>query len=70
MTDAAGVAVTTVYFILIVVNVVGNSFVCAIIKNNRDMRYAQTIALSDILNALLSRFKLFPSLFSASNVMT
>ena len=33
-------AITTVASVLAIVNIVGNSLVCAIIKKNRDMRYA------------------------------
>lgn len=43
MSQSAAVAITTVLFILVVVDIVGNSLVCAIIKKNRDMRYAKTV---------------------------
>lgn len=40
MSEAADVVITTVLFILVIVDIVGNSVVCAIIKRSRDMRYA------------------------------
>lgn len=40
MTESAGVVIKTVLSILVIVDVVGNSVVCLIIKKNRDMRYA------------------------------
>ena len=35
----AGVAITTILSILVIVNIIGNSLVCAAIIKNRDMRY-------------------------------
>ena len=40
--SAAAVVITTVLSILVIVDIVGNSVVCAIIKRNRDMRYVET----------------------------
>ncbi|XP_078352672.1 pyroglutamylated RF-amide peptide receptor-like [Oculina patagonica] len=56
MIDSAGIAIATVHCILIVINVVGNSLVCLIIKRNRDMRVPTnfllaSLAVSDILYA-------------------
>ena len=42
MITSDGVAIATVTSILIVINVVGNSFVCIIVKKNPDMRYVKT----------------------------
>ncbi len=42
MIALAGVAIATVHSILVVINIVGNCLVCAIVKNNRDMRCVQT----------------------------
>ena len=33
------IAIATVHCIVFIVNIVGNSLVCAIIKRNKDMRY-------------------------------
>ena len=42
MSESTGVvAITTVLSILVMVDIVGNSLVCLIIKRNRDMRYAE-----------------------------
>ncbi len=41
MLESAGIAIATVHSILIVIDIVGHSLVCAIVKKNRDMRYAQ-----------------------------
>jgi hypothetical protein len=41
MPETASVAITTVLSVLVIVNIVGNSLVCAIIKRNRDMRYVE-----------------------------
>ena len=40
MLDLSRVAIATVHSLLIVTDIVGNSLVCAIIKKNKDMRYA------------------------------
>ena len=45
MSASAGVAITTVLSILVILGTVGNCLVCAIIKRNRDMRYFEKIAL-------------------------
>lgn len=42
MVELAGIATATVSFILIVIDIVGNGLVCAIVKKNRNMRYAKT----------------------------
>lgn len=42
MSESTGVVITTVLFVLVVVNIVGNSLVCAIIKRNRELRYVET----------------------------
>ncbi|KAL9957230.1 hypothetical protein ACROYT_G038841 [Oculina patagonica] len=57
MSESAGVAITTVLSILAVVDIVGNSLVCAIIKRNRDMRtpinyLLMNLALADIIYAV------------------
>ncbi|XP_078346944.1 pyroglutamylated RF-amide peptide receptor-like [Oculina patagonica] len=57
MSESAGVTITTVFFILVILNIVGNSFVCAIIKRNRDMRtpisyLLLNLAVADILYAM------------------
>lgn len=43
MSELAGVAITTVFSILVTVDLVGNSLVCLVITINRDMRYSRTI---------------------------
>ena len=40
--SSAQIAVTTVHSILIVLNIAGNSLVCAVIMKNQDMRYVGT----------------------------
>ena len=55
MSESARVAITTVLFILVTLDIVGNSLVCLIIKRNRDMRYAETEITSD--ETLSSRTK-------------
>ena len=47
MSELSSVAITTFLSILILADIVGNALVCAIIKKNRDMRYA------DILSVIL-----------------
>ncbi len=42
---AAAIAITTVISLLAIVDIAGNILVCAIIKRNRDMRYAETKTL-------------------------
>ena len=42
MFDTATVAITTVVFILVIADIVGNTLVCAIVKKNRPLRYAKT----------------------------
>lgn len=41
MLQSADVAITTVLTLLAIVDIVGNSLVCAIIKRNRVMRYVE-----------------------------
>ena len=41
MSETAGVAITIVHSVLVIVDIVGNSLVCVIIKRNRDMRYVE-----------------------------
>ena len=43
MPGSAGVAITTVLSIFVILGILGNSLVCAIIKKNRDMRYFDKI---------------------------
>ena len=38
MSESVEVAVTVVTAVLIITSIIGNSFVCAVIKKNRDMR--------------------------------
>ena len=45
MPGSAGVAITTVLSIFVILGILGNSLVCAIIKKNRDMRYFDKITL-------------------------
>ena len=49
--SAAVTAISTVLYVLVIVDIVGNSVVCAIIKRNRDMRYA----LNEIIKGSISR---------------
>ena len=51
MSEPAGVPLTIVLFIMVIVNIIGNSLVCLIIKRNRDMRYVK----SKIINNCISR---------------
>ena len=41
---SASVVITLVLFTLVVVNITGNSLVCAIIRKYRDMRYLYRLA--------------------------
>ena len=41
MSESAVVITTTAASILTVVNIMGNSLVCAIVKKNRNMRYVE-----------------------------
>lgn len=41
MSEPASIAITTILCILAIVDIAGNSLVCAIISRNRDMRYAK-----------------------------
>lgn len=41
MLQSADVAITTVLTLLAIVDILGNSLVCAIIKRNRVMRYVE-----------------------------
>ena len=38
MSESAEIAVTVVTAVLIISSIIGNSFVCVVIKKNRDMR--------------------------------
>lgn len=38
MSESAEIAVTVVTAVLIITSIIGNSFVCVVIKKNRDMR--------------------------------
>ncbi|KAL9958484.1 hypothetical protein ACROYT_G035501 [Oculina patagonica] len=56
MSESAGVAITTALSILVIVDIVGNSLVCVIIKRNRDLRGPMNyllvnLAVADILFA-------------------
>ena len=42
MSGSAAFVITTVLSMLAIVDIVGNSLVCLLIKRNRDMRYAET----------------------------
>ena len=41
MAGSDDIAIATIHCIVFIVNIVGNSLVCAIIKRNIDMRYAK-----------------------------
>lgn len=45
MPESSAIAITTVLSTLVIVDIVGNSFVCLIIKRNRDMRYVDTMCI-------------------------
>lgn len=45
MPESSAIAITTVLSILVIVDIVGNSLVCLIIKRNRDMRYVDTMCI-------------------------
>ncbi|KAL9957216.1 hypothetical protein ACROYT_G038826 [Oculina patagonica] len=65
MFDSATIAITTVLSILVIVDIVGNSLVCAIVKRNRDLRIPinfliVNLAVADILFAAF----ITPSVFS------
>lgn len=61
---SASVVITLVLFTLVVVNITGNSLVCAIIRKHRDMRYLYRLARKFIW---LQNF--IPSRFWASQVI-
>ena len=42
MFESADVVITTVLSLLVIVDIMGNSLVCAIIKRNRVMRYVES----------------------------
>ncbi|KAL9957240.1 hypothetical protein ACROYT_G038852 [Oculina patagonica] len=70
MSESAGVAITTVLSILVIVDVVGNSVVCAIIKRNRDMRtpinyLLKNVAVADITYAVFIVPGIFFKVYSA-----
>ncbi|XP_068708295.1 probable G-protein coupled receptor 19 [Montipora foliosa] len=57
MVESGGVAIATVYSILVLIDIVGNSLVCLIIKKNREMRNSVNylivnLAVADILYAV------------------
>ena len=39
MSESADVVITTVMVLFVITTIIGNSLVCAVIMNNRDMRY-------------------------------
>jgi len=39
---ATGLAITAIITVLAIIDILGNTLVCAIIKRNRDMRYVVT----------------------------
>lgn len=45
MPESSAIAITTVLSTLVIVDIVGNSLVCLIIKRNRDMRYVDTMCI-------------------------
>ncbi|KAL9957211.1 hypothetical protein ACROYT_G038820 [Oculina patagonica] len=56
MSESAGVAITAVLTLLVIINIMGNSLVCTIIKRNRDMRtpinyLLVNLAIADIVYA-------------------
>ncbi|KAL9957203.1 hypothetical protein ACROYT_G038812 [Oculina patagonica] len=64
MSESTSVALTTVLFVLVAVNIVGNSLVCAIIKRNRELRtpinyLLINLALADILYAVFIAPRVF-----------
>ncbi|KAL9957202.1 hypothetical protein ACROYT_G038811 [Oculina patagonica] len=64
MSDSASVAITTVLSILAIIDVVGNSLVCVIIKRNRELRIPinyllVNLAVVDILYATFIAVKIF-----------
>lgn len=42
MLTSADIAIKTVLCLLVIVDIVGNALVCAVVKRNRDMRYAES----------------------------
>ena len=54
MFEIASVAITTVLSVLVLVDIVGNSLVCAIIKRNREMRYVEKKMLPTMLTEILT----------------
>ncbi len=57
MSDSAGVPITTVLSILVVVNIIGNTLVCLIIKRNRDMRYTKSNNVVFLVTYYVSQYK-------------
>ena len=53
---AEGVAITTVFSILVMIDLVGNSLVCLVITINRDMRYFHTIYTTSLSFISMFRF--------------
>ena len=56
--EPVGVVITTILTILVIVNVIGNSLVCAAIIKNHDMRYVHVWHLCYNFNNILQRVKL------------
>lgn len=54
MSEIASVAIITVLSVLVIVDIVGNSLVCAIIKRNRDMRYVENRMVPTMLTEILT----------------
>ena len=54
MFEIASVAITTVLSVLVLVDIVGNSLVCAIIKRNREMRYVEKKMVPTMLTEILT----------------
>ncbi|XP_078346931.1 pyroglutamylated RF-amide peptide receptor-like [Oculina patagonica] len=72
MSELAGVAITTVLSILVIVDIVGNSLVCLIIKRNRDMRtpinyLLVNLAVADIMYATFIAPRLVIKLTTANH---
>ncbi|XP_078345964.1 pyroglutamylated RF-amide peptide receptor-like isoform X2 [Oculina patagonica] len=69
MPELAAIAITTVLSVLVIVDIVGNSLVCVIIKRNREMRtpvnyLLVNLAVADILYAVFMAPNIFVVQFS------
>lgn len=53
MSETASAAITIILLLLVIVDIVGNSLVCAIIKRNRDMRYVDNRMVRTTLAEIL-----------------